>query len=126
MPITSSAKKALRSSKRKRLVNLVRKDKMIKTVKKIGSIHVPDSRVKDEDLACPMGEVLAMGPEAYGRKDMFPAGDRCAIGDTVFIGSYVGSKLRVGADADSTEYRLVSDDDVKAVIPYAASIRRDM
>ena len=35
MPITSSAKKALRSSKRKRFVNLATKEKMNKTVKDV-------------------------------------------------------------------------------------------
>jgi small subunit ribosomal protein S20 len=35
MPITSSAKKALRSSKRKRLVNLAAKEKMTKSVKSV-------------------------------------------------------------------------------------------
>jgi small subunit ribosomal protein S20 len=35
MPITSSAKKALRSSKRKRIVNLAAKEKVAKSVKSV-------------------------------------------------------------------------------------------
>ncbi len=40
MPITSSAKKALRSSKRKRIVNLAAKEKMAKTVKAVKKLVV--------------------------------------------------------------------------------------
>ncbi|MFA6296948.1 MAG: 30S ribosomal protein S20 [Candidatus Paceibacterota bacterium] len=46
MPITSSAKKALRSSKRKRVVNLVNKEKMNKVVKTVKKLVV--SKSKDE------------------------------------------------------------------------------
>jgi small subunit ribosomal protein S20 len=44
MPITSSAKKALRSSKRKRLVNLVSKEKMNKTVKAVKKLVVAKTK----------------------------------------------------------------------------------
>jgi small subunit ribosomal protein S20 len=44
MPITSSAKKALRSSKRKRLVNLVSKEKMNKTVKAVKKLFVSKTK----------------------------------------------------------------------------------
>jgi small subunit ribosomal protein S20 len=44
MPITSSAKKALRSSKRKRLVNLAAKEKMNKTVKEVKKLVVNKSK----------------------------------------------------------------------------------
>jgi len=40
MPITSSAKKALRASKRKRLVNLVAKEKFTKSVKSVKKLII--------------------------------------------------------------------------------------
>ena len=46
MPITSSAKKALRSSKKKRLVNLANREKMTKVVKTVKKLVV--SKSKDE------------------------------------------------------------------------------
>jgi small subunit ribosomal protein S20 len=49
MPITSSAKKALRSSKKKRLVNLVNKENMTKSVKVVRKHLVAKS--KDEAKA---------------------------------------------------------------------------
>ncbi len=44
MPITSSAKKALRSSKRKRLVNLENKEKMNKSVKAVKKLVVSKTK----------------------------------------------------------------------------------
>lgn len=44
MPITSSAKKALRSSKRKRLVNLASKDSFAKTVKNVKKLIVSKTK----------------------------------------------------------------------------------
>ncbi len=44
MPITSSAKKALRSSKRKRVVNLAAKEKMAKTVKVVKKLVVSKTK----------------------------------------------------------------------------------
>ena len=44
MPITSSAKKALRSSKRKRIVNLATKEKMNKTVKSVKKLVVAKTK----------------------------------------------------------------------------------
>lgn len=44
MPITSSAKKALRSSKRKRLVNLAAKEKLAKTVKSVKKLVVAKTK----------------------------------------------------------------------------------
>jgi len=54
MPITSSAKKALRSSKRKRVVNLANKEKMnkvVKTVKKLVVAKSKDEAKKELSLA---------------------------------------------------------------------------
>ena len=55
MPITSSAKKALRASKRKHVFNLVRKDALNSVVKKIKKL-VTEKKVS---------EAKALLPEAY-------------------------------------------------------------
>lgn len=100
--------------------------RMTKTVDRVGSIHLPDSRVHDENLACPMGEVIAMGEAAYLPLDKFIGGPRCRVGDIVYIGAYVGSKFKSGPGNTADEYRLIFDDDVKAVVPSEAIVRRDM
>lgn len=96
------------------------------TPKKIGSLHVPESRVADEDLATPIGQVVALGPDCYRRADMFPSGPRCKVGDYVMFASYVGNKFRVGGGDETAQYRLIADDDVKALVPDPSIIRRDL
>ncbi len=87
-----------------------------------GSIAFAESTVAEEKLANPVGTILAMGPEAYSDKNKFPTGSRCKVGDTVFIGSYVGSKLKLGGT--ETDYRFIFDDDVKGVVPDGVVVRR--
>lgn len=88
-------------------------------------IDYPDSRVRDEKLANPIGTIISMGPEAYAG-DKFPSGPRCEIGNRVFIGSYVGMRLKAGQDMIGDDYRLIADDDVKAVVPEGSDVRRDI
>lgn len=85
-------------------------------------MHFPESTVAEEKLANPVGTILAMGPEAYSDPNKFPTGSRCKVGDTVFIGSYVGSKLKVGGSED--DYRFIFDDDVKGIVPDGVVVRR--
>ena len=49
MPITSSAKKALRSSKRKRVVNLARKESMAKAVKTVKKLTASKSKKEAQE-----------------------------------------------------------------------------
>lgn len=97
--------------------------KPYKTPRQIGSIHVPESRSADEDLASPLAQVVAMGPDAY-TGDKFPSGPRCKVGDYVIFATYTGQKFKVGDPA--VEYRLICDDDVKATVVDPTIIRRDL
>lgn len=99
--------------------------KPYKTPRKIGSLHVPESRSADEDLASPLAQVVAMGPDAY-TGDKFPSGPRCRVGEYVFFAAYSGIKFKVGTGDDAIEYRLICDDDVKATVPDPSLIRRDL
>lgn len=100
--------------------------KPYKTPKKIGMLHVPESRVADEDLATPIGQVIALGPDCYRRADMFPTGPRCKEGDYIIFAAYTGLKFKVGDGDETVEYRLICDDDVKAIVPDPSIIRRDL
>ncbi len=96
--------------------------RMTPVAEKKGRILFSESTVAEEKLAAAVGQILAMGPEAYKDPIKFPTGARCEVGDNVFIGSYVGSKLKLG-DSE-TDYRLICDDDVKAVLPEGTVVRR--
>lgn len=52
MPITSSAKKALRVSRRKRSVNLARKDSLSSVIKKFRKL-IEDKNIKDAKALMP-------------------------------------------------------------------------
>ena len=52
MPITKSAKKALRSSKRKRGFNLKKKDILVKTIKQVKKL-VAEKKVKEAQALMP-------------------------------------------------------------------------
>jgi small subunit ribosomal protein S20 len=52
MPITTSAKKALRGSKRKRVFNMRKKDQVYKTVKKFKKL-VAEKKVKEAEKMFP-------------------------------------------------------------------------
>ncbi|MEI6843211.1 MAG: 30S ribosomal protein S20 [bacterium] len=52
MPITTSAKKALRGSKRKRVFNLAKKEQINKTIKKIKKL-VGEKKIKEAQALMP-------------------------------------------------------------------------
>lgn len=94
--------------------------KMYKTPKKIGSIELPQSRVKDEDAASMFCEVMEMGPNCFDpAKERFAQGPWCQIGDIVVMQSYSGRRFDVGDD----EYRLINDDAIDGVVESKESLQ---
>ncbi len=81
MPITSSAKKALRSSHRKRVYNVVRKDAMKGAIKEIRKLA----------LAGKKAEAVALLPKAYA------VIDKAAKGKTIKKGNADRKKARITA-----------------------------
>ena len=58
MPITTSAKKALRGSKRKRVFNMRKKDQVYKTVKKFKKLIASKNTVEAEKMFPEVQKVL--------------------------------------------------------------------
>lgn len=97
------------------------------TPSKIGSIVIPESRKKDEDVATPVFEVIAMGELAYKDESKFPSGPYCEVGDTIMIPSYAGKvRFHVGEGEDAKEYRFIDDDQVIARVSDPMAIRRNL
>ena len=67
-----------------------------------------------------------MGPDAYCRAEMFPGGPRCGVGDVIMFQSYTGIRFNIGKGDGAQEYRLIADDDVKAVVPDPSVIWRNL
>jgi chaperonin GroES len=85
-----------------------------------GGIIIPDLLKDAEKTASIYGNVIAMGPDAYGDAAKFPSGPYCEVGDWVVFRSYTGTRLKVNGN----EFRVINDDSVEAVVPDPRAIRR--
>lgn len=77
-----------------------------------GGVHIPDDFKDREGIASIIGFVMAAGPDVYKDEKKFPTGPWCKEGDFVIFRSYSGTRFRV----DGSEFRLINDDTVEAVI----------
>ena len=74
----------------------------------------------EEHVMSIIGLVVDMGEQAYADKDRFPTGPWCKQGDYVMFRANSGTRFRIGG----TEYRLMNDDSVEAIVPDPSSITR--
>lgn len=66
----------------------------------------------EEYILSTMGAVVDMGEQAYADKDRFPTGPWCKVGDFVMFRPNTGTRFKV----NGSEYRLMNDDSVQAVV----------
>ncbi len=73
----------------------------------------------EEHVMSIIGLVVDIGSQAYADKDRFPTGAWCKVGDYVMFRANSGTRFRVA----DTEYRLMNDDSIEAVVknPYGIS-----
>ncbi len=83
-------------------------------------VFLPDDLRRREETASIVAQVVAMGDEAYKDLAKFPNGPWCKVGDWVMFRSYAGTRFKVGG----SEYRLVNDDSLEAVVESPASVER--
>ena len=67
-----------------------------------------------EETASLVGQVIALGPDAYRDKGRFPQGPWCKPGDYIMMRAYSGTRFRRAGY--KYEYRLINDDTVEAVV----------
>ena len=77
-----------------------------------GGIYLGESTLEKQQVASQCGNVLAVGPDAYGDKERFPDGPWCKVGDWVMFARYAGSRIKI----EGGEVRLLNDDEVLATI----------
>lgn len=80
----------------------------------------PDSLVKTEEHSTVVLFVVDLGPDAYADKTRFPHGPWCKKGDFVLTRAYAGTRFKV----HGTEFRLLNDDSVEAVVDDPRGISR--
>lgn len=88
-----------------------------------GGIIKPDELLAREDQAQTVGYVVAMGPDCFTNKSLWPSGEPgCEVGDYIIFRSYAGTRFKLeGSDA---EWRLLNDDAVEAVTINPDKMRR--
>lgn len=86
-----------------------------------GSELVKTSQIKQqEQVLSIIGAVIDMGDQCYADEDRFPTGPWCQVGDFVMFRANSGTRFKIGG----TEYRLMNDDNIEAVVADPRGITR--
>lgn len=78
------------------------------------------SAMHNEELLSPVLFVVKMGPDAYKDEKRFPSGASCKVGDFVLVRPNTGTRMKI----HGTEWRLINDDSVEAVVQDPRGIQR--
>jgi co-chaperonin GroES (HSP10) len=73
-----------------------------------------------EEVLTPVLFVAKMGPDAFGDEKRFPSGPSCKVGDFVIVRPNSGTRLKI----HGTEWRIINDDSVEAVVEDPRGIQR--
>jgi co-chaperonin GroES (HSP10) len=73
-----------------------------------------------EELLSPVLFVAKIGPDAFADKTRFPSGPSCKVGDFVLVRPNTGTRMKI----HGTEWRLINDDSVQAVVQDPRGIQR--
>lgn len=84
------------------------------------SILKTDSERGRDHIMSIIGLVVDMGSDAYGDEARFPDGPWCKEGDYVMFRMNSGTRFTIGG----TEYRLMNDDSIEAVVADPRGITR--
>lgn len=73
-----------------------------------------------EELLSPVLFVAKIGPDAFKDATRFPSGPSCKVGDFVLVRPNTGTRMKI----HGTEWRLINDDSVQAVVEDPRGIQR--
>lgn len=73
-----------------------------------------------EEVLSPVLFVAKMGPDAYCDPLRFPSGPSCKVGDFILVRPNTGTRLKI----HGTEWRIINDDSVEAVVQDPRGIKR--
>ena len=73
-----------------------------------------------EELLSPVLFVAKIGPDAFKDGKRFPSGPSCKVGDFVIVRPNSGTRMKI----HGTEWRLLNDDAVEAVIEDPRGVQR--
>ena len=73
-----------------------------------------------EEVMSPVLFVAKMGPDAFKDPIRFPSGPSCKVGDFILVRPNTGTRLKI----HGTEWRIINDDSVEAVVQDPRGIQR--
>jgi hypothetical protein len=73
-----------------------------------------------EELLSPVLFVAKIGPDAFKDAARFPSGPACKVGDFVLVRPNTGTRMKI----HGTEWRLINDDSIQAVVQDPRGIQR--
>lgn len=85
-----------------------------------GGIALPDEYVQREEMASPVGYVVALGDSCYADQARFPTGPYCKEGDFIIMRPFSGTRVVL----HDKEFRFINDDTVEGVVQDPSNIKR--
>ena len=85
-----------------------------------GGLLKSSQTMQFEELLSPVLFVAKIGPDAFKDEKRFPSGPSCKVGDFVLVRPNSGTRMKI----HGTEWRLINDDSVQAVVQDPRGIQR--
>jgi co-chaperonin GroES (HSP10) len=85
-----------------------------------GGLLKASQTMQYEELLSPVLFVAKMGPDAFKDEKRFPSGPSCKVGDFIIVRPNTGTRMKI----HGTEWRIINDDSVEAVIEDPRGVQR--
>lgn len=85
-----------------------------------GGLLKASQTIQYEELLSPVLFVAKIGPDAFKDEKRFPSGASCKEGDFVLVRPNSGTRMKI----HGTEWRIINDDSVEAVVEDPRGIQR--
>jgi co-chaperonin GroES (HSP10) len=85
-----------------------------------GGLLKANQTMQFEELLSPVLFVAKIGPDAFKDEKRFPSGPSCEVGDFVIVRPNSGTRMKI----HGTEWRIINDDSVEAVVEDPRGIQR--
>lgn len=85
-----------------------------------GGLLKASQTMQFEELLSPVLFVAKMGPDAFKDEKRFPNGPSCKVGDFIVVRPNTGTRMKI----HGTEWRIINDDSVEAVIEDPRGVQR--
>jgi co-chaperonin GroES (HSP10) len=85
-----------------------------------GGLLKASQTMQYEELLSPVLFVAKIGPDAFKDEKRFPSGPSCQVGDFVIVRPNTGTRMKI----HGTEWRIINDDSVEAVIQDPRGVQR--